>query len=219
MGSRDYSIDCPTCGESYGGMNAESKEHECDPARIARIKELLERYEQSDYDVIANWPPELVHNLITDGGETCDDDRCWWHVGRPALQRLAANLSHAAQLCASFHAYPVDTQERGNSCHASLNQQPSAPLASSCGSGSRPSPSSATNSAHCETMSTISSRPATTPLTDSKPQSMRSVGTPDGQQPDKHASFALGSEHGAWVEDPFPDSEPWQPNTKGRAAP
>lgn len=102
MGSRDHSIECDVCGESYGGMNAESEEHECDPVSA----EMLRLANES----IASWTPEFAHDMCTDGGETCDDDRCWWHVGRPALERLAANLAVAAQLCAHAEALTRNVQ-------------------------------------------------------------------------------------------------------------
>lgn len=42
MGSRDHSIECDVCGESYGGFNGPD-EHECNGPRVLSPDEICKR--------------------------------------------------------------------------------------------------------------------------------------------------------------------------------
>ena len=72
--SRDHSIDCPNCGENYGGMNDPSdEEHPCELARLivqARVHVTLDgavftndgyRYLGAADDIMRQLAHKLMH--------------------------------------------------------------------------------------------------------------------------------------------------------------
>lgn len=99
--SRDHSVMCETCGESYGGMNADTEEHAC-----------------SDMVNVEESPGVYVHRKRQWGECFChayDDSECacggLWEQRETLRQRdevrqrlstLAANLAATAGLCAAF---------------------------------------------------------------------------------------------------------------------
>lgn len=54
----------------------------------------------SRYPSIAelNWSPELVHDMVTEDGHTCYDERCFQHRGLDNIVQLVKNVAVAGML-------------------------------------------------------------------------------------------------------------------------
>lgn len=90
---RDHSIECPDCGVSYGGMNAESEEHECAAERECNalptwldFRGAWIHFECPRIDVCGD------HCHVCNGMGTVPF----------SLRTLLANLAIAGALCASY---------------------------------------------------------------------------------------------------------------------